>query len=75
WYEDLEQTHRTVKELEGLVNHHFGHRVELFIHTDPCLPSSCGICTLVDCQVRKHPFVKRLDWELPMLLKNRPHSA
>jgi hypothetical protein len=74
WYEDLEKSHREVKLLEQLVNENFGNRVELFIHTDPCLPTSCSICTLHDCVERKFPFQQKMDWKLPLLLKNKPHS-
>lgn len=74
WYEDLEKSHREVKLLEKLVNDNFGNRVELFIHTDPCLPTSCSICTLQDCSERKFPFEQKMDWKLPLLLKNKPHS-
>jgi cation diffusion facilitator family transporter len=75
WYEDLEKSHQSVKEFEQIVNHHFGNKVEFFIHTDPCLPISCAICTVQDCKVRKSPFIKQLKWDLPLLLKNKPHSA
>lgn len=74
WYDDLETSHREVKLLEKIVGEHFGNRVELFIHTDPCLPHSCSICTLTGCAERKNPFVKKMEWKLPVLLKNKPHS-
>lgn len=74
WYHDLETTHRTVKELEQVINAHFGYRVEFFIHTDPCLPASCSICSITDCSVRKQAFSKKLVWDLPLLLKNKPHT-
>jgi divalent metal cation (Fe/Co/Zn/Cd) transporter len=75
WYEDLEKSHREVKELERIINGHFGNRVEFFIHTDPCLPISCTICTIKDCEVRTLPMVRKLDRNMKLLLKNQPHSA
>lgn len=75
WYDDLETTHREVKELEHLVNLHFGNRVEFFIHTDPCLPKSCSVCTIGDCAHRKSVLKQRLEWTLPLLLKNQPHTT
>lgn len=73
WYDDLRKTHDSVKELEHIINEHFGNRVEFFIHTDPCLPESCPICTIADCPVRQAQFRQRLDWNLRILLKNQPH--
>ncbi|HRI42421.1 MAG TPA: cation diffusion facilitator family transporter, partial [Bacteroidia bacterium] len=64
-----------VKELEGIINERFRNRVEFFIHTDPCLPASCPICTVSDCPVRQEPFRERLDWNLRILLKNEPHRG
>ncbi|MFM9027699.1 MAG: cation diffusion facilitator family transporter [Bacteroidota bacterium] len=74
WYHDLERTHTTVKDLERIVNEQFGHRVEFFIHTDPCLPASCAICSIAACSQRRQEFSHRLEWDLSLLLKNRPHS-
>jgi cation diffusion facilitator family transporter len=74
WYEDLEKSHRSVKELEVIVNSHFGNKVEFFIHTDPCLPTSCSICAIGECPVRKEQFASKLHWDLPLLLKNKPHT-
>lgn len=75
WYQDLRKSHDAVKELEGIINERFRNRVEFFIHTDPCLPASCPICTVSDCPVRQEPFRERLDWNLRILLKNEPHRG
>lgn len=75
WYEDLNKTHQTVKEVETVVNAHFGNRVEFFIHTDPCLPTSCPICSIKNCPVRKHEFAGKLEWDLKILLQNKPHTS
>ncbi len=73
WYDDLKTSHDEVKSLETVVNKHFQNRVEFFIHTDPCLPLACEICTLSECQVRVNPFKRKLTWDLPLLMKNKPH--
>jgi len=75
WYYNLEATHREVKEVEAIVRGEFGGRVELFIHTDPCQPSSCAICILPDCKERKQDLVRKLEWEAKNLLENKPHSV
>jgi len=74
WYDDLQSTHEQVKNLEKLINNHFGNRVELFIHTDPCIPVSCTVCMLHDCKVRQKEFVRKVEWTSMNLLKNQPHS-
>lgn len=73
WYDNLQKSHEEVKALEELVNRHFENRVEFFIHTDPCLPKSCPICSIENCPVRQHPFEKKIEWDLPLLMKNKPH--
>lgn len=74
WYENLQNSHHDIKILESAVNKHFENRVEFFIHSDPCRPSSCQICTIKDCAVRKHVFLQKLVWDLPLVMKNKPHQ-
>ena len=73
WYDNLQKSHEEVKALEIVVNKHFEGRVEFFIHTDPCLPTACEICILNQCEFRKQKFQKKLEWDLPLLMKNKPH--
>ncbi len=75
WYQNLEATHLEVKEVEDIIRREFGNRVEFFIHTDPCSPASCSICTLLNCPERKHPIIKKLEWEAGNLLVNLPHTV
>ena len=74
WYDDLKSTHEQVKKLEKLVNSHFGNRVEFFIHTDPCIPASCTVCSLKECTVRQKDFIATVEWTSTNLLRNQPHS-
>ena len=74
WYDNLQKSHEEVKELEILVNKQFENRVEFFIHTDPCLPTGCPICAVENCPVRQHDFKKKLEWDLPLIMKNKPHQ-
>lgn len=75
WYWSLERAHAEIAAMERLVNAREGREVELFIHMDPCIPDSCSICALADCDQRKSPFAKRIDWTLDTVLGNTKHTA
>ncbi len=74
WYDSLEDSHKEVDAVEKLVKENMEHEIEFFIHADPCLPSSCSICPITTCAVRKHAFVKRLDWTLHNVLPDQKHK-
>ncbi|MFI5221783.1 MAG: cation diffusion facilitator family transporter [Bacteroidia bacterium] len=75
WFNDLQSSHDELKKMESLIETQFDERVELFIHPDPCIPLSCGICQLSDCKVRKNPFGKKMDWTLENVMKNERHQV
>lgn len=74
YYFDVQQAHDEIEELDEMVNGHFGTSVELFIHTDPCQEYSCRICSLSNCPVRKHPFVKSIEWKKENIARNEKHN-
>ena len=75
WYDSLEHTHDEVHAFELLIKKHLGPDVEFFIHTDPCIPeTSCPICPLLHCQVRKVEFSERLKWTAQNVLPNQKHK-
>jgi len=74
WYWTLQQSHEQISDIETIVAEHYKEKVEFFIHSDPCLPSSCAICTMKNCDVRMHPFRTKINWELDLLLANRKHG-
>lgn len=74
WYLNLQEAHREIDELTALIKQEFGDSIELFIHTDPCLPQSCPLCIKPDCPVRQHPFHQRLEWTLENVLANEKHT-
>jgi cation diffusion facilitator family transporter len=74
WYDSLEESHAEVNEVEHLLAEKMSDEVEFFIHSDPCLPSSCPICVIDNCPYRKAPFVKRLNWTMANLLPDRKHE-
>lgn len=74
WYYSLEQAHAEIAAIEHLVNERHDREVELFIHMDPCIPTSCAICALKECAVRKAPFKRRVKWDAASVLGNAKHS-
>jgi cation diffusion facilitator family transporter len=74
WYLNVVEAHKEVEELGRLIKKEFGTVFELFVHTDACLDFSCPICTKTDCNVRKHPFKKQVQWTLENVLKDKKHS-
>ncbi len=74
WYLNIHEAHVEIDELAGLIKKQFGDAIELFVHTDGCLPFSCTICTKNDCTVRQQPMKARLEWTLQDIISNRKHQ-
>ena len=74
WYYSLEAAHNEIEEIAAIINQEHGHRVEFFIHGDPCVPKSCSICMVENCDVRKHPFVKKVVWNAAAVRRNHKHG-
>lgn len=75
WYYTLERSHEEIAAMEKLVNEEGDRRVELFIHMDPCIPTSCTICALADCPQRKAANERRITWDLESVLGNSKHGS
>ena len=75
WYMNLHEAHTEVDALKALVIHTFGDNIELFVHTDSCLPFSCPVCIKTDCKVREQPFTHCVIWTLDNILSNQKHNA
>lgn len=75
WYLTLERAHEEIASIERLVNDMGDRRVELFIHMDPCIPSSCSICSLEGCPERKTAQRQRITWDLGSVLGNAKHCS
>jgi cation diffusion facilitator family transporter len=73
WYLNVTQAHKEVERLDGLVKQQFGQSVELFVHTDACLPFSCAICQKQHCAERQHPFEKTIVWTMENVVSNQKH--
>lgn len=74
WYFTVQQGHDELEKLNDMVAQQSTNPIELFIHTDPCLPSSCPICTLSNCPKRQHPFTHTIAWSLENVSKNIKHG-
>lgn len=74
WYLNVHEAHREIDKLSGPVKQKFGETVELFVHSDGCLPFQCHICSKPDCPVRQHAFNERLDWTLENISQNKKHG-
>lgn len=74
WYFNLNEAHEEIDKLSAIVRQRFGDSVELFIHSDGCLPFQCELCQKKDCTVRQKPFVRRIEWNLDNILVNKKHS-
>lgn len=75
WYLNVHEAHREVDSLSALVKEEFGVSVELFVHSDGCLDFSCSICLKQQCEVRKHPFDKKIEWTLENISSNNKHKV
>lgn len=74
WYLNIHEAHQEVDALSEKVRVEFGESVELFVHTDGCLPFSCALCIKDDCSHRKHNFEKRITWTMENILQNKKHQ-
>jgi cation diffusion facilitator family transporter len=74
WYLNILEAHKEVDALANLIRKEFGESLELFVHTDPCLPFSCQICTKNNCNVRNNNFVGKINWTLENVLQNKKHE-
>ncbi len=75
WYFTLQEAHDEIEEIAAIINVKHGHRVEFFIHGDPCVPKSCPICMVEDCKVRQHPFKAKVEWTANAVRRNHKHGA
>lgn len=75
WYFNVNQAHEEVDALNKLIEQHFPHSVEMFVHTDGCVPpASCRVCPVESCEVRKKPFEGRLEWTFENITSNQKHG-
>lgn len=74
WYLNVHEAHREIDALAELVRKNFGESLELFVHSDGCLPFSCLICNKTNCTERKNNFEQRITWTLENISQNKKHE-
>lgn len=73
WYLNLHEAHAEIDALSAIIQKEMGNSIELFVHTDGCMPFSCTVCTIENCRVRQQPLKKRPEWTLDNILSNEKH--
>lgn len=73
WYFDVREAHKEVDALSSFARENFGESLELFVHSDDCQPTSCSICTKLDCTVRQKDFTKTIIWTKENIRQNSKH--
>lgn len=74
WYFNVNEAHKEVDTLSGLVRKNYGESVELFVHSDGCMEFSCPVCDKFECPVRQHPFQKKILWTMKNISSNMKHD-
>ncbi|MBS1919168.1 MAG: cation transporter [Bacteroidetes bacterium] len=74
WYFNVNEAHEEIDALSRLIRKEFGESLELFVHSDGCLPFSCRICNKKICRERQHPFEKYISWTLENISQNKRHK-
>ncbi|HEV7782785.1 MAG TPA: cation diffusion facilitator family transporter [Chitinophagaceae bacterium] len=74
WYLNVNEAHGEIDVLANLIRKEFGESMELFVHSDGCLPFQCKICNKTVCNVRQHNFVQRIEWTLENVSRNQKHQ-
>ena len=74
WYLNVHEAHKEIDALAELVRKEFGESLELFVHSDGCLPFSCRICQKEGCPERRHQFEQKITWTLENISNNKKHE-
>lgn len=73
WYLNVNEAHEEISELAKTVKKEFGESLEMFVHSDGCMPFQCPICDKKNCPVRQHTFVEEIRWTRENILKDKKH--
>jgi cation diffusion facilitator family transporter len=73
WYYELKRSHDSIEELATIIERECKTDVEFFIHTDPCVETSCAVCSVHLCTHRKSELKEVLKWTRAGILANQKH--
>jgi cation diffusion facilitator family transporter len=73
FYATLDEVHDEVIQMEKILNENFDNKIELFVHTDPCMQIPCNICKVNDPKYRLHDFQKEITWNPENLMRDKKH--
>lgn len=74
WYLTVLDAHHEIDAFAGIIRNEFGESLELFVHSDACMPFQCRLCNKSDCTVRQHNFEQRITWTLQNVSQNQKHA-
>lgn len=74
WYMNIHEAHKEIDILGELIRKDFGESLELFVHSDGCLPFSCRICKKESCKERQKNFEQQIPWTLENISSNKKHQ-
>lgn len=74
YYLTLREVHDEVAELEEVLENDWPGKMEVFVHSDPCIPENCcHYCQVKNCPVRKYPLETKVEWTANNMSKNQKH--
>jgi cation diffusion facilitator family transporter len=74
YYLDLKQVHSEVEQLEKVLEDDWPGDMEVFVHSDPCIPEKCcHYCQIQNCPVRKVALDTKIEWTASNMSKNQKH--
>lgn len=74
FYMPVDKAHDEVSQLEHVLVENLSNSTEMFLHIDPCKPSSCAICCVNSCAFRSEAMKTKIEWDLNYLLPNKKHG-
>lgn len=74
WYLNVHEAHTEIDILASLIREKYGEAIELFVHSDGCLPFQCHICNKQDCNVRQHSFEYQVTWTVENVSQDKKHQ-
>lgn len=73
YYLTLKESHEEVSNFEKVIKSNNEVFVEIFVHSDPCLPKCCIYCKVQNCPVRSEENIKEVIWDVETLIKDQKH--